>query len=256
MNAQKGTINMAMRHLIRTGLVALAIAGTGLAWAVPQPKVTVEFSVTNGNQLLVAPAEVDLSADAFARQQNHPIVRVEFYSGTSLIGSTTTSPYTAAWNNVPAGSYSLTAKAIDDKGDYAVSTPVQVSVDAAPTVSLTAPAQNASYIAPAGITLNATAADSDGSIAKVDFYQGSTLIGTATGAPFSVTWNGVSPGGYTLTAVATDHGGTYRAWTAGSSSTTASPTPVPSSPTSRACSPSGCRHRPTSNRPTPSSIAG
>ena len=61
--------------------------------------------------------------------------------------------------------------------------------------------------APATITLTASAADSDGTIAKVDFYAGSTLLGTATTAPYSVAWNDVGAGTYSLTAVATDNAG-------------------------------------------------
>jgi chitinase len=77
----------------------------------------------------------------------------------------------------------------------------------APTVSITSPAANASFTAPASITINATAADADGSIAKVDFYAGSAIIGTATASPYSFTWSNVAAANYTLTAVATDNSG-------------------------------------------------
>ena len=76
-----------------------------------------------------------------------------------------------------------------------------------PTVSITNPSNGAAFIAPATITITASPSDSDGSVAKVDFYQGSSLIGTATWSPYSVTWNNVTPGTYSLTAVATDNEG-------------------------------------------------
>ena len=76
--------------------------------------------------------------------------------------------------------------------------------NASPAVALTAPANGARFPAPASITVTATATDSDGTIAKVDFYNGTTLIGTATSAPYSITWSNVAAGSYTLTAVATD----------------------------------------------------
>lgn len=79
--------------------------------------------------------------------------------------------------------------------------------NAAPTVSLTSPTAGASYAAPASLTLAATAADSDGSVAKVEFYQGSTLLGTSTASPYSYTWTGVAAGTYSLTAKATDNQG-------------------------------------------------
>ncbi|RYY18119.1 MAG: hypothetical protein EOO36_08805, partial [Cytophagaceae bacterium] len=46
------------------------------------------------------------------------------------------------------------------------------ATNAAPTASLTSPAASASYAAPASISLSANAADSDGTIVKVEFYQG------------------------------------------------------------------------------------
>src|SRR3954468_12579683 len=80
------------------------------------------------------------------------------------------------------------------------------STNVPPTVSLTGPANGATFTAPANITVAANAADSDGTISKVDFFSGNTLIGTATAAPFSITWTNVAQGNYSLTAVATDSG--------------------------------------------------
>lgn len=79
------------------------------------------------------------------------------------------------------------------------------AVNLPPTVSLTAPTQGATYTPPANITLTADAADSDGTVARVDFYNGSTLLGTSVTAPYSYTWNGVAAGTYTFSAVAFDN---------------------------------------------------
>jgi regulation of enolase protein 1 (concanavalin A-like superfamily) len=76
-----------------------------------------------------------------------------------------------------------------------------------PAVSLTAPASGAVFTAPATIALTASASDGDGTVARVDFYAGVTLVGTATASPYSVVWNGVPAGTYNLTAVATDDRG-------------------------------------------------
>ena len=75
----------------------------------------------------------------------------------------------------------------------------------APTVSIGTPASGAHFTAPADVTVTASAADSDGTIAKVEFFAGATSIGADTTAPYSVTWSGVAAGTYTLTAVATDN---------------------------------------------------
>ena len=44
---------------------------------------------------------------------NGTVAAVEFYAGSTLIGSDTSAPYSMSWNNVPAGTYSLTAVARD-----------------------------------------------------------------------------------------------------------------------------------------------
>jgi hypothetical protein len=100
-----------------------------------------------------------------------------------------------------------------------------------PSVSLSAPADGAAFVAPAHITVSATASDSDGSIARVDFYRGSTLIGSDTTSPYSVTWSSVPAGAYTLTAVARDDDGATRTSAARSitvQAATATPTPTKS----------------------------
>ncbi|HTI38813.1 MAG TPA: Ig-like domain-containing protein [Vicinamibacterales bacterium] len=75
----------------------------------------------------------------------------------------------------------------------------------APTATLTSPASGASFTAPATIALVASAADTDGSVARVDFYSGQNLLGSSTSSPYTSTWTGVSAGTYTVTAVATDN---------------------------------------------------
>lgn len=76
-----------------------------------------------------------------------------------------------------------------------------------PTVSLSSPAQGALFSPPASIAVSAAAADADGSVAKVDFYSGKTLIGSDTTSPYRVSWPNVPAGAYTLIAVATDNAG-------------------------------------------------
>jgi len=77
----------------------------------------------------------------------------------------------------------------------------------APSVSLTAPANGTTYTAPASIGLTASASDADGTVAKVEFYNGATLLGTATASPYTYTWTNVASGTYSLTAKATDNAG-------------------------------------------------
>ncbi|MFA6884502.1 MAG: Ig-like domain-containing protein, partial [Paludibacteraceae bacterium] len=96
----------------------------------------------------------------------------------------------------------------------------------APTVSLTSPEDNATYSdGQVDLTLSATASDSDGSIWKVDFYNGTELLNTATHSPYGYVWKNVPEGTYTLTAVATDNEGL--------STTSAAVTVVVRKPTTR-----------------------
>ena len=71
---------------------------------------------------------------------------------------------------------------------------------------LTSPQDGARFGVPAGqtttVTLTADAADVVGTVANVSFYNGSTLIGTDTTAPYSFTWTNVPVGGYDITAKA------------------------------------------------------
>lgn len=74
-----------------------------------------------------------------------------------------------------------------------------------PVVSVTAPANGASFPAPANITLQATASDPDGSVSKVAFFNGSQLLGETSASPYTFSWNNISAGTYSITAKATDN---------------------------------------------------
>ena len=77
----------------------------------------------------------------------------------------------------------------------------------APTVSLTSPASGASFTAPAGIPLAATASETGGTVTNVTFYQGTTLLANVAATPYNFTWTGAAAGSYSLTAVAADNRG-------------------------------------------------
>ncbi|MBI2313087.1 MAG: hypothetical protein HYU77_11360, partial [Betaproteobacteria bacterium] len=166
---------------------------------------TVSLTSPTANPVFTAPATVTLTATA--ADADGSIAKVEFFSGATLIGTATTAPYSVDWANVPSGAYTLSARATDNLGAQSTSAPVTVIVNALPTVTLTVPQNNAVYPAPATIPLAATATDPDGTIAKVEFFSGTTLIGTVTAAPYSFDWTNVPSGAYALTAKATDDRG-------------------------------------------------
>ncbi|MEO6929208.1 MAG: Ig-like domain-containing protein, partial [Casimicrobiaceae bacterium] len=100
--------------------------------------------------------------------------------------------------------------ALDVNGDVWLYKPVGWSnpdTGQPPVVSLTSPANGASYVAPTSVVVSANASDVDGSVTRVDFYAGGALIGSASSAPYSVTWSNVAAGSYSLTAKAVDNAG-------------------------------------------------
>jgi pectin methylesterase-like acyl-CoA thioesterase len=86
-------------------------------------------------------------------------------------------------------------------------TPVLPVMQNSPSVNIASPANNTVHEAPASITITAIANDTDGTIAKVEFFSGATLIGSKTAMPYSIVWENVAAGSYTITAKATDNSG-------------------------------------------------
>jgi predicted phage tail protein len=96
-------------------------------------------------------------------------------------------------------------------------------------VSITSPANNATFTAPASIIITASASDPENQLGRVEFYNGSTLLGTAAASPYSFTWSSVAAGTYSLTARAYDAAGlsaTSAAVSVTVSSTSTGPTGV------------------------------
>lgn len=113
----------------------------------------------------------------------------------NLLGS-----YTLA----PGSSISLT----DQANGYVIADAIKlVAANQSPTVSITSPQPNTSYTALASIHLEATAADTDGSITQVTLTQNGQLLTTLTVAPYAYDWINVQPGSYSITAQSTDDKG-------------------------------------------------
>ncbi len=164
----------------------------------------VAFTAPANGSVVRGPTNLTLSAVAVS---TGTVTKVEFYEGVTLLGEDTGSPFSLVWSNVAVGGYTLTAVATDNGGNLATSSPVAITVvsNFAPSVALTTPANNAVFTVPANIRLAASASDSDGTIDKVEFFQGATKLGEDTGSPYNLTWSNVAVGIYSLTAVATDN---------------------------------------------------
>lgn len=76
-----------------------------------------------------------------------------------------------------------------------------------PIVSLSSPLDGANFAVNATVEIVAIANDGDGTVSKVEFFNGTTKLGEKTSSPFTFTWNGVAEGVYVITAKATDNAG-------------------------------------------------
>jgi len=81
-----------------------------------------------------------------------------------------------------------------------------VQGNAAPTVQIVNPTAG-NYASPGYYTVRINAADSDGSISRVDFYVNNQLIESTRDKPHTFVWSNVAQGQYVLNARATDNRG-------------------------------------------------
>ena len=149
-----------------------------------------------------------MTLSATASDPDGTVTRVDFYDGSSLIGSRLTAPWSLSWTGT-AGSHSLTARAVDNSGASTTSAAATITLNAsntAPTVVWVAPTAASALKAGVATTLRAAPGDRDGYIRRVEFRDGTTLVGTALASPWSVSWTG-SAGSHSLSATAVDNNG-------------------------------------------------
>jgi len=141
---------------------------------------------------------------------------IQLRAGTTTL-ATTAVPFTGGWQTwstvsatVPLTAGKQTLRVHAGTGGYNLNW-IRFTADGitnqAPVVTLTAPVANANFVAPASVTITANASDADGTVSKVEFYNGSTLLGTRVAAPYTFAWTNLAAGAYAITAKATDNAG-------------------------------------------------
>ena len=137
-----------------------------------------------------------MSLTATASDDDGTIAKVTFYQGATKIGEDTSAPYTASFTTTTAGTvYKFTAVATDNLGATGSSAEIGVTVgtaNAAPKVTVTSSPANQGV--PGPLTLTANATDTDGTIAKVAFYNGGTKISEDTTSPSTATFTTTTTG--------------------------------------------------------------
>lgn len=132
---------------------------------------------------------------------------VSFYHEGVLIGTDATSPYSAVYSNATLGAHTLTA--VGNDGTHSITSAVvniTVNPNNPPTVTITNPGTQ-SYLVGANVINNAVAADSDGTIARVEFYLDGVLRYTDTTSSYNYQSDDTLAGTHTVLAVAVDNAG-------------------------------------------------
>ncbi len=82
-------------------------------------------------------------------------------------------------------------------------------VPAPPTVNITAPSNNSTFLIGSQIGITAAAADADGSVTQVEFFVDGTSISVDAISPFTASYTGIAAASHVLTAKATDNDGQF-----------------------------------------------
>ena len=135
------------------------------------------------------------------------ILDVSFYTDGVLIGSDLVAPYSAVYSNATLGGHVLTAVATDATHSI-TSAPVNITVNPnnPPTVTVTNPFVQG-FLVGNNITNGAVAVDSDGTIARVEFYLDGVSNHTDTTSTYKYEYDDALVGTHTVTAVAVDNVG-------------------------------------------------
>jgi len=151
-----------------------------------------------------------ITINASATDSDGTVTKVAFFAGTTSIGTDTSSPYSINWSNASAGYHNITAVATDNGNASTTSAIISIEVtgqtgNTPPTVSISNPSDGATFTQGQTVAIQATASDTDGSVTKVEFFNGSTLLGTDTSRPYSINVNNLALGTHVLSVIATDN---------------------------------------------------
>src|SRR5205823_11974888 len=76
--------------------------------------------------------------------------------------------------------------------------------DQPPQVDLTSPSTGQVFAPGSVIALAATASSGEGTIERVEFVEGNTIIATSRSSPYTASWVDPPPGNFTVVAIAYD----------------------------------------------------
>jgi uncharacterized repeat protein (TIGR02059 family) len=171
-------------------------------------------TITSPTKSLTFTEPATITVEATASDADGSVVKVEFYSSNSKFGEATSLPYSYAWKNVTAGTYTIYAIATDNSGSKTVSEAVTVIVEKSAQTVNRLPVIDITYTTPGksgkpkkhdNILLKASVYDPDGTILNVEFKSGDVTLAVVDAAPYLYTLQDVDTGTYVITAIATDN---------------------------------------------------
>lgn len=159
---------------------------------IPKPLVSLpQIVLTSPFSGSVALAGNSVSLAAAVQTNGALIDRVEFYDGGTLLGSDTVAPYQMDYDNVALASHlRLRARAVFDE-TFVDSEDVAVTF-LVPQIALTSPLPGSRLRAGVAFHVAASVQANSATLDRVDFYDGTTLIGTDTEAPYQIDYNNLT----------------------------------------------------------------
>ncbi|WDD98217.1 Ig-like domain-containing protein [Thalassomonas actiniarum] len=152
-----------------------------------------------------------ISASASASDSDGSIAQVEFKLDSGSWQADSSSPYSKNFGPLSAGSHTIAYRAKDNLGGYSTTAYRNITVTAnqKPTVRALSPSNNASYLTSQNVIATASASDSDGSIAQVEFKLNAGSWQVDNSSPYSRNFGTLSAGNHTIYYRTQDNDGTY-----------------------------------------------
>lgn len=126
-----GTDNLSVGWQLPDGTMERPIPGSRLSPPEGQgeenlpPNINITYPWDN--QAFNQPVTITIETDASDHEGD--LVKVEFFEGSNKLAEVVSPPYDFTWENVPPGTYSLTAKATDGQGATDISQTVNITVN-------------------------------------------------------------------------------------------------------------------------------
>lgn len=134
------------------------------------------------------------------------VASVRFLVNGQAVATDTSEPFSATWTPAVSGVYLVAAEVTDTLGHIttSASSTVTFTANAAPSVTLVTPTTGTVGQSGRSLALSATASDSDGLVASVEFLANGVSLGTVTAQPYALQWTPANAGTFAIVARATD----------------------------------------------------